>query len=124
MTETHTLTNQSSPLIDYNMYSSDNVLTDLMTRYGASWATERLSAFGQFAGSARAIELAIQANNNEPVLHTHSRFGERIDAGFRVGPVVVDLLPVGGVELVADGAYAIADVGMQGVQGGHRVCML
>lgn len=80
MTETHSLTNQSSPLIDYNMYSSDSVLTDLMNRYGASWATDQLSAFGQFAGSARAIELAVQANTNEPVLHTHSRFGERIDA--------------------------------------------
>ena len=50
--------------------------------------------------------------------------GERIDAGFRVGAVVIDLLPIGRVELVADGAYAIADVGMQGVQGGHRMCML
>lgn len=79
MPETHNLNNQSSPLIDYNMYTSDSVLTDLMQRYGAAWAAERLSAFGQFAGSARAIELAIQANNNEPLLHTHSRFGERID---------------------------------------------
>ena len=44
MPETHNLTNQSSPLIDYNMYSSDSVLTDLMARYGATWATEQLAA--------------------------------------------------------------------------------
>lgn len=77
--ETHTVFNQSQPLVGYDMFSSDAVLTDLIARFGANWARQRLAEFGLFAGSAEAIELAVQANGNEPVLHTHDRFGNRID---------------------------------------------
>ena len=79
MTQTHTVFNQATALADYDMYSTDTVLTELMQRYGASWAQSALSDYGRFAGSAAAIELAEQANNYPPVLHTHDRFGTRID---------------------------------------------
>lgn len=79
MTETHIVSNQSRPLADYNMFSQDVVLTDLVHRYGAAWAVAQLTAFGAFVGSSEAINLAIQANENEPVLKTHDRFGHRVD---------------------------------------------
>lgn len=77
---THTVFNQAKALPDYDMFGSDLVLTELIERYGADWAIERLSAFGSFTGSIEASALAVLANQNEPVLKTHSRFGERIDA--------------------------------------------
>lgn len=76
---THTVFNQSKPLVDYNMLSSDPLLNELVARYGAEWANDRLNAFGAFAGSSQAIEWAVQANENDPVLKTHDRFGNRID---------------------------------------------
>ncbi|MCC6981164.1 MAG: acyl-CoA dehydrogenase family protein [Candidatus Melainabacteria bacterium] len=76
---THTVFNQAKALVGYNMFDSDALLKDLIKRYGAEWAEERLKGFGAFAGSAFGIGLAIDANTNLPVLKTHSRFGERID---------------------------------------------
>jgi putative acyl-CoA dehydrogenase len=79
MTRTHTVFNQAKALVDYNMFTTDHVLRDLVRLYGADWANGRLDQFGRFAGSSEGIELAVQANNYEPVLHTHDRFGNRID---------------------------------------------
>lgn len=76
--QTHQVLNQSSPLVDYNMFSTDRVLTELIAA-GAPWAVPQLTAFGLEVGSAEAIEHAVAANRNEPVLYTHSRFGERRD---------------------------------------------
>lgn len=77
--QTHTVFNQAKPLVDYDMYTSDLVLHDLVQRYEASWANDLLSSFGKYAGSEEAIVWSQQANENEPVLHTHDRFGNRID---------------------------------------------
>lgn len=79
MTETHTVFNQSRPLLDYNMFTQDQVLSDLISLHGASWAVPHLTAFGSFCGSQVANELAIQANEFDPVLKTHDRFGHRVD---------------------------------------------
>lgn len=76
---THAVFNQAKPLLDYNMFESDALLQDLIKRYGADWAEDRLKGFGLFAGSAFGIGSAIEANTYPPVLKTHSRFGERID---------------------------------------------
>ena len=76
---THTVLNQAKPLIDYNLFDSDALLQELIKRYGAEWAEERLKGFGFYAGSAFGIGNAIDANAHPPVLKTHSRFGERID---------------------------------------------
>lgn len=77
--QTHTVFNQASPLQNYDMFKSDQVMGELIERYGASWAKDRLSRFGRYAGSEEAINWAIQANAHEPVLKTHDRFGNRID---------------------------------------------
>lgn len=79
MTETHKVFNQATPLVDYNMYSDDAVLVDLIKRYGASWADETLTSFGRFTGSTEGNQLACQANEFPPKLETHDRFGHRID---------------------------------------------
>jgi len=77
--QTHTVLNQAKSLIDYNMFGADLVLQDLVQRYEAGWANDLLVSFGEFAGSEQAIVWAQQANDNEPVFHSHDRFGNRID---------------------------------------------
>ncbi len=76
---THSVLNQSKPLIDYNLFESDTLLKELNKRYGAEWAEERLKGYGFIVGSAFGIGIANDANAHPPVLKTHSRFGERID---------------------------------------------
>ncbi|NHW17469.1 DNA alkylation response protein, partial [Escherichia coli] len=42
-------------------------------------ALDRLSQIGAFAGSEEVIQWGFDANTYEPVLHTHDRYGQRID---------------------------------------------
>ncbi|HMW88456.1 MAG TPA: acyl-CoA dehydrogenase family protein [Candidatus Obscuribacter sp.] len=79
MTETHLVTNQSQPLVGHNLFSQDRVLFDLVNRYGGDWSIAQLTAFGLTMGSQEAIDWACQANENQPVLKTHDRFGHRVD---------------------------------------------
>jgi putative acyl-CoA dehydrogenase len=72
--------NQPPPLADYNLFLSDRVLQDAVTREGAGWACGLLADYGRTAGSSEAIEWGVQANECPPVLHTHDRYGNRRDA--------------------------------------------
>jgi putative acyl-CoA dehydrogenase len=72
--------NQSPPLSNYNLFTSDEVLQQGIQRECAGWAEARLKAFGAQVGSEEAIAWGFQANENPPVLKTHDRFGNRIDA--------------------------------------------
>lgn len=76
---THEVLNQPSELANYNLYDSDAALQEGVTRGGADWAREDLDAFGTLCGRQDIIEVGAQANSNPPVLHTHDRFGHRVD---------------------------------------------
>jgi putative acyl-CoA dehydrogenase len=76
---THEVLNQASPLEGFNTFTSDRVLVDALAREGGEWATDDARDVGAFAGSARAIRWGTEANENPPRLHTHDRFGNRID---------------------------------------------
>ncbi len=71
--------NQPPPLVDYNLFATDRVLVEALNREGAGWAQPRLEEFGRLVGTEEAIRWGFQANENPPVLHTHDRFGHRID---------------------------------------------
>jgi putative acyl-CoA dehydrogenase len=75
----HTVDNQPPPLADYNVFEADRTLVEAVNREGAEWATERIAAVGEFAGSAEAQELGRLANENGPKLRTHDRYGNRVD---------------------------------------------
>ncbi len=79
LADTHTVTNVSRELCDYNMYTQDAALQEAVRREGAAWAEADLSAFGQITGSAEHLELGNQANHYLPEFDTHDRFGNRID---------------------------------------------
>ncbi|MFD0412741.1 acyl-CoA dehydrogenase family protein [Streptomyces sp. NPDC127108] len=80
---THTVTNQAPPLVGYDVFTSDRALVEGVERHldpSLLKAThEELSALGRTAGSAQAQEWGVLANENPPVLHTHDRYGNRVD---------------------------------------------
>ncbi|MDQ1439315.1 MAG: putative acyl-CoA dehydrogenase [Acidimicrobiaceae bacterium] len=77
---THEVLNQPPPLVDYDVFAADAALSEALSREGAAWATGELRSLGTLAGSAEPIEWGFQANANPPVLKTHDRYGNRIDA--------------------------------------------
>lgn len=77
--QTHEVKNQSGYLQDYNSFQGDHALQEAVQREGAGYALDELHAFGKLAGAADSIELGFQANAHKPKLHTHDRYGHRID---------------------------------------------
>ncbi len=77
--ETHAVTNQPPPLESYNLFEQDAALGEALAREGGGWAEAQISELGKWAGTPDAIRLGFDANENPPVLHTHDRFGNRID---------------------------------------------
>ncbi len=76
---THAVANQPPPLAGYNLFTTDRALSEGVDREGAAWMRPLLDDFGRRVGSEEAIQWGFQANQNAPVLHTHDRFGHRVD---------------------------------------------
>jgi len=72
-------TNQPPPLVDYDLFASDPILREAVTRGEAEWAAGEVLSLGALAGTARAIAWGDDANRFVPILHTHDRYGNRID---------------------------------------------
>ena len=79
LADTHELSNLSSDLCDYNMYSADPALQEAVRREGGQAAEADLPAFGKLTGSADYLELGRLANHHAPEFDSHDRFGKRID---------------------------------------------
>src|SRR6266850_538929 len=71
--------NQPPPLEDYNLFANDVPLRDAVRREGADWAESTISEFGALMGRAENLRLGELANRHPPTLHTHDRFGHRVD---------------------------------------------
>ena len=76
---THEVFNQSQPLADYNVYTSNTALQEAVEREGAGWAHANLTQWGEFLGRGDTYEQAVLANKFEPVLKLFDRFGNRRD---------------------------------------------
>ncbi|MEV4788332.1 acyl-CoA dehydrogenase family protein [Streptomyces tuirus] len=80
---THTVTNQVPPLVGYDVFSADRSLTDAVDRHLDPELRDdvlgELAALGRASGSAQVQEWGRQANENPPRLHTHDRYGNRLD---------------------------------------------
>lgn len=75
---THEVFNQASPLENHNLYLGDQALREAVRRQAPD-ADAELVDYGQLCGLPEFIELGFQANAHKPVLHTHDRFGHRLD---------------------------------------------
>ncbi|MEU3850197.1 acyl-CoA dehydrogenase family protein [Streptomyces sp. NPDC029554] len=80
---THLVTNQVPPLVGYDVFSADRALAAAVERHVEPELREEvlgeLSALGRTSGSAQVQEWGAQANEHPPRLHTHDRYGHRID---------------------------------------------
>ncbi len=76
---THDVLNQATPFEGANPAALDVALLEAVARHGGSWGLDELVAFGQRAGDPEVIRWAELANAHPPVLHTHDRFGHRVD---------------------------------------------
>jgi putative acyl-CoA dehydrogenase len=77
--QTHTVFNQAQPLEGVDVFSSNLPLVEAVEREGAGWVRERASELGRFVGGEPQQRWGREANENKPVLHTHDRYGNRID---------------------------------------------
>ncbi|GGT42157.1 acyl-CoA dehydrogenase family protein [Streptomyces chromofuscus] len=80
---THTVTNQTPPLVGYDVFGADRALVAAVERHVApgllDQALDELSGLGRTCGSAQVQEWGVLANDNPPGLRTHDRHGRRID---------------------------------------------
>ena len=79
--------NQPPPLQPVNLFEIDLALREGLEREGGEWGIDRAREAGEFAGSVEALEHCRRAERNVPILRTHDRYGNRIDAG-RTRPVL------------------------------------
>jgi putative acyl-CoA dehydrogenase len=79
--QTHAVANQPPPLVGLDVFASNLPLVEATEREGAGWIAERASALGRFVGKPGGPQdqWGRLANENKPVLHTHDRYGNRID---------------------------------------------
>ncbi|WP_341922666.1 isovaleryl-CoA dehydrogenase [Polaromonas sp. YR568] len=79
MNVTHEVFNQPEPLVDYNLFDTNRGLRDALKFNAPQLATAELSALGANLGSAEMQTHARLANTHTPQLHSHDRFGRRVD---------------------------------------------
>ena len=71
--------NQAPPLQPVNLFEIDLALQEGLEREGGGWGINRAREAGGLAGSVEALEHGRRAECNVPILHTHDRYGNRID---------------------------------------------
>jgi len=71
--------NQTPPLTDYNLLTTDRALSEAIEREGAAWAIPELAVVGAELGSAANLERARLANSYPPLLRNFDAQGERVD---------------------------------------------
>lgn len=75
---THQIQNQFDELQDYNLFETDTILQEILTRYG-SQDQSRLSELGHIAALAEYYHYADLANRHMPILHAFDARGRRKD---------------------------------------------
>ncbi len=76
---THEVFNQSPPMGDVDLFSSDAALVGAIGAFGAERSAASLQEFGAAFGRSEMTELARLANEYTPKLRTHDRQGHRAD---------------------------------------------
>lgn len=76
--QTHEINNQFDELQNYNLFSTDQVLQEILQRYG-SQDQKTLTELAQIAGSAEYYQYADLANRHTPILHAFDARGRRKD---------------------------------------------
>jgi len=91
MFDTHQVTNQTTPLTDYNLLLSDPQLSHWLQHFGGNRGAMQVQDLAGILGSAAWIEQGFQANQFTPELHTHDAYGHRRDV-VKYHPAYHDLM--------------------------------
>ncbi|WP_180163332.1 acyl-CoA dehydrogenase family protein [Acinetobacter sp. YH12069] len=75
---THQISNQFDELENYNLFSSDTVVHEILKRYG-SHDQPILCEMGKVAGSSEYFQHGALANKHTPILHAFDARGRRTD---------------------------------------------
>jgi putative acyl-CoA dehydrogenase len=75
---THEVLNQAPPLVGHST-AADPALREGVEREGAAWALPEIDELGRLAGTAEAQAWGRLAERVPPRLHTHDRYGHRVD---------------------------------------------
>ncbi|MFE5157454.1 acyl-CoA dehydrogenase family protein [Streptomyces sp. NPDC056697] len=102
MSATHEVLNQAPPLVGFST-ADDPALLEALRREGGGWGEPEVRELGARAGSAEVQDWARMAEEHPPVLHTHDRYGHRIDE-VEYHPAYHQLMDVA----VASGQHAAA----------------
>src|SRR5689334_15171124 len=78
MPDTHVVTNQVPTLENHNPATSP-ALTEALIREGGEWGLEEVTELAALSGSTQAVRWGELADRNQPILHTHDRYGYRVD---------------------------------------------
>ncbi|MFF7728937.1 acyl-CoA dehydrogenase family protein [Streptomyces sp. NPDC008001] len=78
MSATHEVFNQAPPLTGFTT-ADDPALLEALRRDGGAWGEAGVRELGARAGSEEVQDWARMAEAHPPVLHTHDRYGHRID---------------------------------------------
>ena len=78
-TATHSVANQVPPLPERDVFGQDIALVDAVNRHAGHDHVERLHQLGTQAGRTYWRDIGLEANRDHPRLHTHDRYGHRID---------------------------------------------
>ena len=70
------------------------MLTEALIREGGEWGLDEVTELGALSGSAQAQRWGELADRNQPVLHTHDRYGNRVDE-VEYDPAYHELMTVG-----------------------------
>jgi len=79
MSTTHEVFNQPAPLAGYNLFETNRPLGDALRFNAPQLGIQSLHELGASLGTADMQQHARLANVHAPQLHTHDRFGRRID---------------------------------------------
>ncbi|MGY0064826.1 acyl-CoA dehydrogenase family protein [Streptomyces sp. LZ34] len=78
MGATHEVLNQAPPLTGFST-ADEPALLEALRRDGGGWGEQEVRELGVLAGSAEVQDWARMAEEHPPVLHTHDRYGHRVD---------------------------------------------
>lgn len=91
---THRVTNQPSPLENFNAFDTDRALHEGLKREAHGHGEDRARRLGEEVGSEQTIRSGHLANRYPPSLHSFDRFGQRIDE-VEFHPAYHDLMRLG-----------------------------
>lgn len=75
----HEVVNQAPPRVGIDEFGSNRPLVDGVAHFDGEWALADLRTIGLLVGSGDFQRDAELANTRPPVLHTHDKYGHRID---------------------------------------------